>query len=108
MASEDTQANLADIRYLDVRVLLEDSGSTVMPAYKDTKLKVILDRASGHAPGVHKSWPLKMMNRIPSRFLNVQIHEMRLGLVEHWVSAGMPRETVLAFMPAAARRHLKQ
>ena len=48
-----------------------------------------------------------MMNRITSRCLNVQIHEMRLGLVDHWDSAGMPRETALAFMAAAARRQLK-
>ena len=98
------EANLTNIRYLDVRVVLYSSSVAVEPAYKESKLKVLLDTASGHAPSVHKSWPLMMMNRLASRCLNVSIHEMQLRLVDHWVLGGMPRDRALAFMAAASRR----
>ena len=93
------------IRYLDLQIGVSSEGSLeVRPGYKDSKLKVVLDASSCHAPGVHKSWPTMMMQRIGARCFNTSISDAQAELVSHWVQCGMPGEKANAFLAAANRR----
>ena len=98
------EVNQPVMRYLDITVGFNANNEiTAKPAFKESKLKVLLDPSSFHAPSVHKSWPTMMMKRLAGKCLNTRISDAQGSLVDHWVQCGMPRERALALVAVARK-----